>query len=126
MTGCEDREIEVGGSADAGGFAGFGFAVGYRGLVEAEACGGGGKCEPIGVFVGEEEVVDVAVRIGCAAEGGADFGGDGKRGEDLLHGSVEDCVGNREQAHEEEVGTLHGDRRQRDGRRRNCGSDGWR
>src|ERR1700753_1928108 len=106
MTGWEDGEIEVGGSADGGGVAGFGFAVCYRGFVEAEASGGGGKCGPVGVFVGEEEVVHVAVRVGCAAEGGADFGGDGKRGEDLLHGSVEECVGDREQAHEEEVGTF--------------------
>lgn len=101
-------DCESGGSADAGGFAGFLLAVGDGGFGDAEAGGGGGQCGPIGAFPGQEQVVDFAMGVGFAAERGADGGRDGKAGEDLLHGTIEDCVGNREQAHEEEIGTLHG------------------
>jgi hypothetical protein len=103
--------VEVRRSGDAGGLAGFGLAVGYGGFGDAEAGGGGSESGPVGAFVGEEEVVDVAVRIRCAAEGGPDFGCDGESGEDLFHGAVEDGVGDGEQAHEEEVGAFYGDGR---------------
>ena len=93
--------------ANAGGFAGFGLAVDDGRFVYAEACGGGREGRPIGAFVSEEDVVDVAVLIGGAAERGADFGRDREAGEDLLHRAVEDGVGDREQTHEEEVGAQY-------------------
>ena len=93
--------------ADAGGFAGFGLAIGDRRFVDAEPCGGCRESRPIGAFASEENIVDVAVLIGGAAERGADFGRDREAGEDLLHRAVEDGVGDREQTHEEEVGAQY-------------------
>ena len=81
--------------------AGFGFAVGDGGFVDAEARGDGGERGPIGAFVGEEEVVDIAMWIRTTAESDADFGRDRESGEDLLHRAIENGLGNREQAHEE-------------------------
>lgn len=81
-------------------------AVSDGGFVDAEPRGYGRQRWPVSAFAGEEQIVDLAIVICAAAERGANFGRDREVGEDLLDGAIEDGVGDREQAHEEEIGTL--------------------
>jgi len=60
---------------------------------------------PVGAFEREEKFVDVAERILAAAERGLDFSGDGEEFQDVVHGLIEESIGDREKAHEEQAGT---------------------
>jgi hypothetical protein len=71
-----------------------------------EACGCAGDRGPVRWFVGEKGVVDVAKAVGAAAQGGAKIGGNGKSRQYLIDGAIQKSVGDREQAHKEQIGAL--------------------
>jgi len=72
----------------------------------AEAGGAFAEFLPLGTLHGEKNFVDVAETVLAAAESGFDVLGDGELQQDLVHGLIEQGIGDREKAHEEEAGTL--------------------
>jgi len=102
------RTPKGGGSEGEGGGTLDGELVGVGEYVFdlTEAGGAFGEFLPFGTLHGEENFVDIAETVLAAAESGFDFLRDGELQQDLVHGLIEEGIGDGEKAHEEETGAF--------------------
>src|SRR5713101_8891452 len=84
------QDVATSGGQRGGAGGGRVVAVGNERFERAEAGGGCGQGGPVGAFVGEQGVVDVAETVCAATECGANVRGNGEAGKDFLDGTVED------------------------------------